>query len=157
MTNIICFVKSDKWTILIILHSSHGVERHLCLKSGTFITAILPAQFHMCTYAHVHSSGNYLNMFYYPKGVNTIFNRPGVAGAVLQSPLSLINWLIQSVSHTEWQISKTFWFWFQIWHKLIFLFSFWVGTSPYQDFFLVPVSILIMVSHNAIFGIDFLP
>ena len=52
---------------------------------------------------------------------------------------------------TEGQTSKSFWFWFQIWHQLIFLFGFWVGTSPYPDFLLVPVSNLIIISHNAIF------
>ena len=32
------------------------------------------------------------------KAIPSIFNRPGVAGAVVQTPLSLINSLIKSVS-----------------------------------------------------------
>ena len=52
---------------------------------------------------------------------------------------------------TGWQISKSCWFWFQIWHQLIILFGFWVGTCLYPDFFSVSVSNLIIISHNATF------
>ena len=40
---------------------------------------------------------------------------------------------------------------FQILHQLIFLFGFRVGTSPYTDFFSLPVSSLMIISHDAIF------
>ena len=35
-----------------------------------------------------------------------IFNRPGVAGAVLQSPQWLIDWMIDSLTHPLVQISS---------------------------------------------------
>ena len=35
------------------------------------------------------------------RGRYTLFNRPGVAGAVLQSPLSLIHWLSESGPHPQ--------------------------------------------------------
>ena len=53
--------------------------------------------------------------------------------------------------HTGWQISKSCWFWFQIWHQLIILFGFWIGTSPYPDFSSVLVSNIIIISHDDTF------
>ena len=52
---------------------------------------------------------------------------------------------------------ESFWFWFQIWHQLIFIFCFWVGTSPYSDFFRCRFQISQLLATMLFFGINPFP